>query len=224
MICLLMPFDEENKSKYANGYDMLLSTLLEKSFPYKYKKHDGINIMLETPSRKIGDRFNIGYDTLYSMAIINNDYNGYKIYSQSVDDVTYYYPSRYYLTEDTITSRFTSIEEVQEYIDEKNNTLDLFENSYVEFNYDFDTEVRSPKFINESLNGCPKNLLTSSSVLSSFSSFLNAYLKLSAINLFVSISVPSKSNKTAFIMSVPLPYINKLNFLIFLKHLIYIIS
>lgn len=140
---------EENKSKYANGYDILLSTLLEKSFPYKYKKHDGINIMLETPSRKIGDRFNIGYDTIYSMEIINNDYNGYKIYSQSVDNVTYYYPSRYYLTEDTITSRFTSIEEVQEYIDEKNNTLDLFENSYVEFNYDFDSEVRSLKFLNE---------------------------------------------------------------------------
>lgn len=141
---------EEEQQKYSNGYEMLLDKLIDtQTFPYIYKKHDGINIILETPSRKISDRFGIGYDTIQTMEIVNNDYNGYKIYAQNVDDTTYYYPSKHYLTESTITNRFTNIEEAQQYIDERNNTQDIYENGYIEFNYDFDSEVLSPKYIEE---------------------------------------------------------------------------
>ena len=36
-----------------------------------YKKYDGINIHLETPSRKIGDRFDIAYSTQSSSSLLS---------------------------------------------------------------------------------------------------------------------------------------------------------
>lgn len=136
--------------EYSDGYELLFNKLItDDTFPYIYKKYDGINIHLETPSRKIGDRFDIAYSTIQAMEIIDNDYQGYKIYAQSVNDTTYYYPSRHYLTEDTITSRFTNIEDAKQYIIDKNKNQEIYENSYIEFNYDFDSEVHSPKFIEE---------------------------------------------------------------------------
>ena len=139
---------EEEQQKYSNGYDKILSELSQE-LPYIYKNHDNTNISLETPSRKISDRFDINYDTIQAMEIINNNYNGYKIYAQNIDGTTYYYPSKHYLTEDTITNRFSTIEEAQQYIDEKNKTQDIYENGYLDFNYDFDSEVNSPKYIQE---------------------------------------------------------------------------
>lgn len=141
---------ETEQDKYSNGYEMLLYKLLDTTFPYKYKNHDGISIILETPSRKINDRFGIGYDTIQAMEIVNNNYNGYKIYAQNVDGVIQYYPSRHYLTEDVITSRFNTIEEAEMYINEKNNSQDIYKHAYREFNYNFDSEVtQSPLFIEE---------------------------------------------------------------------------
>lgn len=140
----------EQQEKYSDGYAMLFDQLInDNTFPYIYKKYDGINITLETPSRKIGDKFDISYETIQAMEIVNNDYQGYKIYMQNVDGTVWYYPSKHYLTEDTITSHFNTLEDAQNYIIEKNKTQDIYENAYIEFNYDFDSEVKSPKFIEE---------------------------------------------------------------------------
>lgn len=141
---------EEQQEKYSDGYAMLFDKLItDVTFPYIYKKYDGINITLETPSRKISDRFDISYETIQAMEIIDGDYQGYKIYKQKSGEEMYYYPSKHYLTEDAITSRFTTLEEAQQYIVEKNKTQDIYENAYIEFNYNFDSEVSSPKFIEE---------------------------------------------------------------------------
>ena len=53
------------------------------------------------------------------MEIKDYDYNktGYKIYAQNETEdgveKTYYYPSRHYLKETTVTSRFETLEEAQ---------------------------------------------------------------------------------------------------------------
>lgn len=148
---------EEQKSKYKNGYEMLLDLILDKSFQQQYKSHDGVSIKFKVSSRKIGDRFDIAYDTIRAMEIVDQSYNGYKIYKQveetsegtSKVEVTYYYPSRHYLTEDTITSRFETLEEAKEYVDNKNKEQDLYENSYIDFIYPFESIVSSPKLIEE---------------------------------------------------------------------------
>lgn len=149
--------NDEQKSKYKNGYEMLLNLILDKSFQQQYKSSDGVFITFKTASRKIGDRFDIAYDTIRAMEIVEQNYNGYKIYKQSIETseetseekTAYYYPSRHYLTEDTITSRFETLEEAKEYVDNKNKEQDLYENSYIDFIYPFESTVDSPKLIEE---------------------------------------------------------------------------
>lgn len=70
------------------------------------------------------------------MEIVNLDYHGFKIYSyyDTNEEKTYYFPSKHYLTEKTITSRYESIDEVLAKVDETVITEDLYENSYIHFN------------------------------------------------------------------------------------------
>ena len=74
---------------------------------------------------------------------------GYKIYAQNIDNQTYYFPSKHYLTENTITTRFQSLDEAKEYIEQKIQTQDLYENSYIEFNNSENKELQSYKYIPE---------------------------------------------------------------------------
>lgn len=126
----------EESEEYKNGYDKLLSQLLDKTFPYIYKYHTDNEIIFTFPSNTIESRYDISYETISLMKIENLDYHGFKIYSyyDANEEKTYYFPSKHYLTEKTITSRYESIDEVLAKIDETIVTEDLYENSYIHFN------------------------------------------------------------------------------------------
>ena len=142
---------EEDSKIYKNGYHKLLSELLHKSFPYVYSKSDAINISFQFPSRKIKDKFDIAYQTITAMEIVNDNFQGYKIYAQNIDGNKYYFPSRHYLVEDDMVERFETIEEAKEYIINKNKQDDIRENSYIEFNQTplQNGSYKSPKFLPE---------------------------------------------------------------------------
>lgn len=128
-------FDEQEIKNSKSGFDALLRRLIkDREFPYIVKLVDGINIKFKTKPRTIEERFDISYSTIDQMEIIDSDYNGYKIYKHTVDGVTYYYPSKHYLTESTISDRFESLQEAKDYIDSYIENQDINKNSYLEFN------------------------------------------------------------------------------------------
>lgn len=126
----------EESDEYKNGYDKLLSQLLDKTFPYVYKKHSDNEIIFMFPSNTIEYKYDISYETISLMEIINPDYFGFKIYSyyDSVDEKTYYFPSKHYLTEQTITTRYKTEEEALAKVNEIIASEDLYENSFIHFN------------------------------------------------------------------------------------------
>ena len=126
----------EESDEYKNGYDKLLSQLLDKTFPYVYKKHSDNEIIFMFPSNTIEYKYDISYETISLMEIINPDYFGFKIYSyyDSVDEKTYYFPSKHYLTEQTITTRYETEEEALAKVNEIIASEDLYENSFIHFN------------------------------------------------------------------------------------------
>lgn len=126
----------EESDEYKNGYDKLLSQLLDKTFPYVYKKHSDNEIIFMFPSNTIEYKYDISYETISLMEIINPDYFGFKIYSyhDSSDEKTYYFPSKHYLTEQTITTRYETEEEALAKVNEIIASEDLYENSFIHFN------------------------------------------------------------------------------------------
>lgn len=142
----------EETSIYSNGFEKLLSELFEDSFPYVYQNHDAISITLSFPSNNIEDRYGITYQTIALMEIVEN-YNGYKIYAQQIDDKTYYFPSLYYLTEKTKSTRFNTLEEAKEHIDNMNSNGDVYNSSMLEFHQritkDKDGTIKTHQGINK---------------------------------------------------------------------------
>lgn len=127
-------------TQFNTGYEVLCYNLLNKqdlSFTYFVHKASGIELTFKTSPRSISDKYGVTQDTIAIMEIVDHDYDktGYKIYAQHETEnnieKTYYYPSRHYLKETTVTSRFETLEEAQQYILHSLSTKKLRESSSI---------------------------------------------------------------------------------------------
>jgi hypothetical protein len=103
---------------HINGYDVIVYNLLNKvdnSFNYFLTKTSGVNLEFKSSPRTIEDKYGVAYETINAMEIVdkNAKNSGYKIFKQKEGDKVYYYPTRYYLTESSITNRFETKEEAE---------------------------------------------------------------------------------------------------------------
>lgn len=115
---------------HINGYDVIIYNLLNKvdnSFNYFLTKTSGVNLEFKSSPRTIEDKYGVAYETINAMEIVdtNAKNSGYKIFKQKEEDKVYYYPTRYYLTESSITNRFETKEEAEKDILEHIKQQDL---------------------------------------------------------------------------------------------------
>lgn len=100
----------------------LLNTLFksEPDFTFTFDRLSKHGVILHHDWETLQSKYGIGYDTIASMDIVNDNYRGYKIYKQSVDGGFRYFVSRGYLVEDSNSRSFNTQEDAQNYI---NNSL-----------------------------------------------------------------------------------------------------
>ena len=141
-------FDSKDKSSelstifpYVEGqsrYEQLLSGLFnaEPEFSWNYSRATNKGIILHSSPKTIQAKYGIEYDTIHSFDIIQDDFLGYKIYRFTDEDGNQkYVSSRGYLTEQSISKVYTSLDELKQYIQNSVSKQDIKKNSLIEFKY-----------------------------------------------------------------------------------------
>lgn len=121
-----------------NRYKALLEGLFssEPEFTWNYVRTSNKGLILKSSPRTIQAKYGIEYDTIHSFDIVNDDFFGYKIYSFSDQDGNRkFLASRGFLTEDSYSKQYNSIEEVQAYIQNSVSKQDIKKNSFIEFKH-----------------------------------------------------------------------------------------
>lgn len=113
----------------------ILHTLFnsEPDFTYVFSRLSKNGVILHHEYETLESKYGIGYDTISSMDIIEDNYRGYKIYRQIVNDKPRFFISRGYLTEQNNSNSFDTQEEASTYIDNSLNFQNLNKNSLIEF-------------------------------------------------------------------------------------------
>lgn len=118
-------------------FEILFSS--EPTFQANFSKREKNDLIFKTVPKTIYQKYGVTYQTIQLMEE-KEEYRGYKIFQYNNNGVNEYYTSREYLTENSYSKKFVSIEEVKEYINEKIQSQDLYSNSLVEFNFRNKTE------------------------------------------------------------------------------------
>lgn len=123
--------------KEGSGFLTLLNYLfsVEPEFTFSVSNITNKSIEFKQLPRTLSEMYDIGYDTIRTYKILNGDYKGYKIYTVKEDGKDIFIPSKNYLTENTITSKFNSEEEAKQYIDHRAANEDIGKWSFADFKY-----------------------------------------------------------------------------------------
>lgn len=124
--------------KGQSRYAQLLSNLfsVEPEFSWSYVRHTSKGIILHSASKTIQTKYGIEYDTIHSFDIIMDDFLGYKIYRHTDEEGNQkYISSKGYLTEQSMSKFYNSLEELKQYIQNSVPKQDIKKNSLVEFKY-----------------------------------------------------------------------------------------
>lgn len=118
-----------------NVPESILHTLfsVEPDFSFTFKKLSDKGIIIHHEFENIESKYGIGYDTISSMDIINDNYRGFKIYKQKINKKDRYFISRGYLTEQSKSRAFNTQKEATAYIDNSLTFQNLNKNSLLEF-------------------------------------------------------------------------------------------
>lgn len=125
---------EENENRTA----ALLRTLFsaEPEFSWNYVRSTKNGVILKSSPKTINAKYGIEYDTIHTFDIVDNNYLGYKIYKFTDEDGNQkFIPSRGFLTEDSFSKLYDSIEAVQQFIQNSVSKQDIKKNSLLEFKY-----------------------------------------------------------------------------------------
>lgn len=125
---------QEGESRYKQLLDGLFSS--EPEYSWSYLKNTNKGIVLRSEPKTLQAKYGIEYDTIHSFDILNDDYYGYKIYGYTDDQNNKkFVASRGYLTEDSMSKVYNSIEDLQKYIQNSIQRQDIKKNSIIEFKY-----------------------------------------------------------------------------------------
>lgn len=169
--------EQELKKVFDNivegqGYATLLTTLFspEPEFSMSFSSSSNKGVTLKSEPGTIQAKYGIGYDTIQSFDIINPDYKGYKIYAFFDNGERKYMPSRAYLTEDTVTKKYSSEEEAKKYIDSAVEKQDIKKHSFVDFKFREMVEIEGRTVYEDELNSFTlysRQALTQGSIIES---------------------------------------------------------
>lgn len=124
----------DGEKRYASLLNGLFSS--EPEFTWSYVRTTNKGIILRSAPKTIQAKYGIEYDTIHSFDIINKDFLGYKIYSYSNEDgKRKYLASRGFLTENSYSKEYNSLDEVQTYVQNSVSKQDIKKNSFIEFKY-----------------------------------------------------------------------------------------
>lgn len=124
----------DGQNRYKTLLDGLFSS--EPEFTWNYVRTSNKGLILKSSPRTIQAKYGIEYDTIHSFDIVNDDFFGYRIYSFSDQDGNKkFLASRGFLTEDSYSKKYNSIEEVQAYIQNSVSKQDIKKNSFIEFKH-----------------------------------------------------------------------------------------
>lgn len=114
------------------GYNTLFKFIFDKepTTPLSFNSVKGNKVIFNSKQKTIFEKYEIGYDTISKFTIVVEDYKGYKIYKQSEKE---YYLSRGYLTENSYSNKYESIEDVKKSIDDKIENQDIRTNNFIDF-------------------------------------------------------------------------------------------
>lgn len=126
---------------YVEGqsrYEQLLNGLFseEPEFSWSYLRNTNKGIILHSSPKSIQVKYGIEYDTIHSFDIIQDDFLGYKIY-RFIDDNgnQKYISSRGYLTEQSFSKVYDSLDQLKQYIQNSVSKQDIKKNSLLAFKY-----------------------------------------------------------------------------------------
>lgn len=124
----------DGEKRYASLLNGLFSS--EPEFTWSYVRTTNKGIILRSAPKTIQAKYGIEYNTIHSFDIINKDFLGYKIYSYSNEDgKRKYLASRGFLTENSYSKEYNSLDEVQTYVQNSVSKQDIKKNSFIEFKY-----------------------------------------------------------------------------------------
>lgn len=121
-----------------NSYMYNLLTYIfskDPTFQYTFKSEGSESFTYYFQPRTIQQKYGIEYNTVYKMDIEDN-YRGFKIFKQTDENgIIYYFPSKGYLTEESYSKRFKSIEEAYVYIDKVIDNTIISKSAYLPFKF-----------------------------------------------------------------------------------------
>lgn len=124
----------QNENSTSALLKVLFST--EPEFSWHYARSTKNGIILKSTPKTLNTKYGIEYDTIHTFDIVNDNYYGYKIYKfTDQDNKQKFIPSRGFLTEDSFSKVYNSIEEVQQFIQNSVSKQDIKKNAFLEFKY-----------------------------------------------------------------------------------------
>jgi hypothetical protein len=78
-------FTEEELEGRENGFQIIFDKFL-KNYPYEVKSVGGVDLELTYKKATLKNKYDISYSSIKTLEIVNNDYMGYKIYAQNIDN------------------------------------------------------------------------------------------------------------------------------------------
>lgn len=124
----------DGQKRYATLLNGLFSS--EPEFTWNYVRTTNKGIILRSAPKTIQAKYGIEYDTIHSFDIIEDDFLGYKIYGYSDENgKRRYLASRGFLTENSYSKEYNSLEEVKAYVQNSVSKQDVKKNSFIEFKY-----------------------------------------------------------------------------------------